>query len=226
MDCTTERIAPRPPVTERRRWLLPFAVEGDLRFLSHQDTLRLFERMLVRAAIPVRYSEGFNPHPRLMFPLPRPVGVASVAESAVVELTEDMEAEELQARLVRQSPMGLRVGAVRRLVASERVHPKAVTYHLALEPGHNGELSTAAQRLLSSETLFVERTDPKSKQKKTKDIRPYVLDVRVDSEAVEFVLRCGGDGSARPLEILELLGLNGLAVQHNLRRIHLEWENN
>ncbi|MBN1844663.1 MAG: DUF2344 domain-containing protein, partial [Sedimentisphaerales bacterium] len=43
-----------------------FDVEGDLRFLSHRDTLRCWQRALTRATVPLRYSQGFNPHPRLV----------------------------------------------------------------------------------------------------------------------------------------------------------------
>lgn len=54
-----------------------FKVEGSLRFLSHAETLRLFQRACVRAGLALRYSEGFNPHPKLSLPLPRSVGVES-----------------------------------------------------------------------------------------------------------------------------------------------------
>ena len=64
----------------REKWAFEFSVTGDLRFISHRDTVRVFQRALARAALPVAYSEGFNPHPRLSLPLPRAVGVASEAE--------------------------------------------------------------------------------------------------------------------------------------------------
>ncbi|GAF87148.1 unnamed protein product, partial [marine sediment metagenome] len=68
-----------PIPAQRERWVFGYDVDGDLRFISHHDMLRLFARSLARAALPVRFSEGFNPHPRLSIPLPRPVGVASQA---------------------------------------------------------------------------------------------------------------------------------------------------
>ena len=69
--------------TGRCRCALEYTIGGDLRFISHRDTLRLFQRAVARAALPVRFTEGFNPHPRMMIPLPRPVGVASQAETLV-----------------------------------------------------------------------------------------------------------------------------------------------
>ena len=66
-------------------------MDGDIRFVSHRDTLRLFARAATRAEVPLRYSGGFNPHPRVTIPVPRPVGVASDVERLVLELTEPLE---------------------------------------------------------------------------------------------------------------------------------------
>ena len=86
-----------------------------MRFLSHAETARVLQRACVRAAVPVRYSEGFNPHPRLSLPLPRPVGVESEDELLVVRLCEDREnaAEsraEREAAMKQASPSSCRRG--------------------------------------------------------------------------------------------------------------------
>ena len=70
----------------RHRLAIRYAIKGDLRFLSHQDTLRLFQRAFNRAGIPIRFSEGFNPRPRISIAMPRPVGVESCDELLVIEL--------------------------------------------------------------------------------------------------------------------------------------------
>ena len=57
--------------------IVKFGIKGNLRFLSHAETIRLFERACVRAGIKLVYSQGFNPHPKLSLPLPRTVGVES-----------------------------------------------------------------------------------------------------------------------------------------------------
>ena len=66
-----------------------FKIEGRLRFLSHVETLKLFQRACARAGLQVRYSEGFNPRPRLSLPLPRPVGVESQDELLCVRVEQD-----------------------------------------------------------------------------------------------------------------------------------------
>ena len=57
--------------------VIKFKIGGNLRFLSHAQTLMVFRRACIRAGIKIQYSQGFNPRPRLSLPLPRPVGVAS-----------------------------------------------------------------------------------------------------------------------------------------------------
>src|SRR5690606_16197351 len=91
----------------RYKVAIRFRVEGDLRFISHHDMMRLFERALARARLPVKHSEGFNPRPRMSLPLPRPVGVATLADRLVVELREPVETTDALARLRRQMPVGL-----------------------------------------------------------------------------------------------------------------------
>src|SRR3989304_8362378 len=95
-----------PPCGERHRWLFAYSIDGDLRFISHHDTLRLFRRAMARANLPVRYSEGFNPHPRIMIPLPRPVGIASQAEAIVVETELPIDPDEALQQLRRHTPVG------------------------------------------------------------------------------------------------------------------------
>lgn len=77
-----------------------FAVRGWLRFLSHAETVRVFERGCARARVPVKYTQGFNPHAKLSLPLPRPVGVASDDELLILRLFDAQGfplAEEAQA---------------------------------------------------------------------------------------------------------------------------------
>ena len=124
-----------------------FRIGGAMRFLSHAETSRVFQRACVRAGIPVRYSQGFNPHPRLSLPLPRPVGVESEDELLVVKLCEDREAAPFESRaereaamkqaLAEQLPEGMDVLAVD-LVRVERLVPAAIRRVRSARPGGGG----------------------------------------------------------------------------------------
>ena len=66
--------------------LIRFKIGGSVRFLSHAETLKVFQRACVRAGMNIQYTQGFNPRPRLSLPLPRPVGVASEDDLLCVRL--------------------------------------------------------------------------------------------------------------------------------------------
>ena len=72
------------PLNPRLR--VRFAKHGKVRFTSHRDVARVWERALRRVALPVAYSEGFSPRPRLSFGLALPTGCASVGEYLDIEL--------------------------------------------------------------------------------------------------------------------------------------------
>ncbi len=98
-----------PPVQRLR---VRYAKRGRLRFTSHRDFSRAFERALVRAQIPMAYSSGFNPHPRISYAGASPTGAASEAEYLEIGLTETVDHDRLADDLDRALPDGLDVLAV------------------------------------------------------------------------------------------------------------------
>src|ERR1700683_2821403 len=91
-----------PPLRDKVR--IRFRKDHDLRLLSHHDLMRTFERMLRRAELPIRRTQGFHPHPRLIFALSLPLGVVGCAEVVELELDEFLPVEEIRERLLQQSP--------------------------------------------------------------------------------------------------------------------------
>src|SRR5664279_566913 len=88
---------PPPPTVQRIR--LRYAKRGRLRFTSHRDFARAFERALRRAEIPMAYSAGFSPHPKISYVGAAPTGVASEAEYLEIGLSRECEPEALRAAL-------------------------------------------------------------------------------------------------------------------------------
>jgi radical SAM-linked protein len=76
-----------------------FARQQLIRYISHLDMTRAWERMLRRARLPLAYSEGFNPRPRLAFAAPLPVGVLSLADIVEFVLSQPLEPELVLAAL-------------------------------------------------------------------------------------------------------------------------------
>ena len=85
----------------------------EVKFISHLDLMKVFERASRRANIPIAYSQGFNPHAHLIFGLPLSVGVTSQAEYADIELTEELDPENFMLGLNKQLPKGLIIVAAK-----------------------------------------------------------------------------------------------------------------
>jgi radical SAM-linked protein len=96
---------PPPPVVQRIR--IRYAKRGRLRFTSHRDFARAFERALRRAEVPMAYSAGFTPHPKISYVGASPTGVASEAEYLEIGLAREVEVEQLRAALDTALPDGL-----------------------------------------------------------------------------------------------------------------------
>ena len=96
---------PPPPVVQRLR--IRYAKRGRLRFTSHRDFARAFERALRRASIPMAYSAGFSPHPKISYAGAAPTGVASEAEYLEIGLAESREPASVLAALDAALPAGL-----------------------------------------------------------------------------------------------------------------------
>ena len=93
-----------PPVQRLR---IRYAKRGRLRFTSHRDFSRAFERAVMRARVPVAYSSGFNPHPRISYAGAAPTGAASEAEYLEIALQEKIEPAAAHAALSEAMPDGL-----------------------------------------------------------------------------------------------------------------------
>lgn len=81
----------------------------EVKYISHLDLMKAFDRALRRSHTPIAYSQGFNPHPQMVFGLPLSVGVTSEAEYADFELSTAVEPGEFMERLNKQLPMGLKI---------------------------------------------------------------------------------------------------------------------
>lgn len=188
------------------------SIEGDLRFGSHKDMMRVMARTVRRAALPVRYSEGFNPHPRLSLACPRPVGVATRDDLLVATLDEPVEGEAMLRQLNCHAPRGLRFTRARMLDKAISPQPLRACYELAVM---SEALESVGSRLAELElrpAWPIERckVDRRGRPSaaKTIDLRPLVERLSIDGDILRAVLVRRDDRWARPAEILELVALD------------------
>jgi len=210
------------------RLRLRFAKTGKIRWTSHRDLARIWERVIRRAGLPIAYSQGFSPHPKLHFGLALSTGHESVAEFLDLDLRADAELPTpedlaaLPARLTPLLPIGIEVTAVAEIPSSSTSLQEAVTsceWSIELRGVTPEVAAPAVERLLGADELIITR------QRKGKDVtddaRPYLLHLAVVGPtdagtelAAELATRPRG---LRSSELLELLDLG--ATEGRVRRL-------
>jgi radical SAM-linked protein len=188
----------------RHKVRIRFGKAGDLRLVSHHDLLRCFERMLRRAGLPFQSTQGFNPRPRLVFALSLPLGIAGRDEVADLELREQVDPDEVRRRLAAEAPPGLDILSVRRTDARASPQVRSASYRVPLLPGRHDDLPGRVAALLAAADCWFERTRP---HRRRLDLRPFLAGLRLRPDALEMDLLVTPQGTARPEEILEALGL-------------------
>ena len=218
-----ENRGPAADTDTRTRYAIGFAVHGDLRFLSHRDMLRMFQRALVRAGVPVWYSEGFNPRIRLWLPLPRAVGVAAEAELLIIECAQRLDPARLIEALAVQMPSGLTVSSARALGVRANPRPVAAEYRLDLDASLIDATGRAAAAVWDCETVEVRRSDP-GKPDVIVNVRSYLAALRVVGSELHATTHVTQQGTVRPRELMTILGLSPQENCHRLRRIAVTWD--
>lgn len=163
---------------ERWDYRLVFEKQGRARYISHLDLMRTMQRAIKRSGAPIWYTQGFNPHAYLMFPLALPLGTDSCIETLDIALTEDWDFERLVARLNASMPEGLRFVSAARPVRSHK-DIAAACYEITATFGIPAE--SAFERFKEfaerDEIMIEKRVKPKRNKKagtKLVDIKPLM----------------------------------------------------
>ena len=196
-----------------------FAIDGDVRFLSHNDSLRLFGRALARAGVPVRYTQGFNPLPRIWLLAARPVGVAGDEELLIVELSEDMAARDVQDRLGAQLQEGIALKRVQPVAPDVLPRVVEASYQMAIPPELAADVGEAVERLAGSESCPVLRPRAGRRAEKMVDIRPALSTIRYQEGVLAFTVRQEEGPGVRPADVLLALKLPAALLANLHRRI-------
>jgi len=197
------------PTSRLQKFRLRFSKGEELRFVSHLELMRVFERALRRAAIPVSLSEGFHPRMRLNFASALSVGLTSTAEWLDLETYSRMDPLELKKRLSEQLPAGITVARCREIPVMSRplmaqIGLAEYLVRLLLSPEEETILEERIRRILSEREILFDKRDKKI------DIRSFISDIssrREDGQTVELILKIfvRPTGSVKPDEVMRLL---------------------
>jgi len=179
-----------------------FIKQGSLRFISHHNLMKLFERAIRRARISVKMSEGYNPRPKIAYPLALPVGIKGIDEKLEMELCEQMEVSELETRLKKQLPENMQITSVEPITSKVKSTVKDVTYVVIPKNGKMPEAGITDE-LLSKNDVIIQRKG----KKRAFNIRPSIERIKTDSQSIDLDLKMTPEGMARPEEVLLHLGL-------------------
>lgn len=201
-----------------------FGKGGPARFISHLDLARTIERALIRAQIPIAYSQGFNPQPRMQFAAALPLGFTSECEIVDLWLSESIDPEATLINMNKRMAPGIEIHT---LIEQKLSSPKLQTstsqarYVATINADKpSRKIRYAVDKVLSAKEIIRTRRD------REYDLRPLIIELKVeDTQAGEIqfsILMTHLPGfSGRPDEVLMELGLDPLAARIHRKELIL-----
>ena len=227
-----QRRRPQPPVSPPAlvKVAVLYAKRGPMRFTSPRVIHKIFKQAVRRAGLPVAFSSGFSPHPRLSHLLPAPTGMLSQAEYLLIRLTSRLTADQVAAALGPAMPDNLPIIKVVRWPDHYSLANRleASLWQAELAGVSASQLETAAADLLSLSTAQITRPARGDKPAIQRDVRPAVVCLTVVPAqpgdicaTIEMVLR-QYTPAVRPDDVVAaLLEVAGLTVDTPARYTRL-----
>ncbi len=195
-----------------------YAKEGMMKYLSHLDLVRLFERAFRRAEIPLAFSQGFNPHPIVSFASPLSIGVSSEAEYFDLVLSKAMHEAEFVRKLNHTLPEGIRLVTAKyheiEKVPSLMKESALISYRVEGYADHTletNQLESSLDIFLDGEEIWIDKIIKKNKYKHRRqqkitriNIRPLIhalaiQSVRDNYMSAEIQIHNLDSGTVKPL---------------------------
>jgi radical SAM-linked protein len=195
---------------QQQRLRVVFQKLERVRYISHLDVLRYWERAIRRAELPLAYSKGFTPHPRIAFAAPLPLGFVGTAEIVEITLDHRVSLADFETRLGAQTSADMAIQSVHE-VPPRGAPPQSLTrmadYDLVLAGASMEEVRPAVANFLEKESFpWVEQRGEKTRKY---DLRAAVLTLRPEPapQGVRLAMRlaCSQDLTGRPEQVVAAL---------------------
>jgi radical SAM-linked protein len=212
-----------------QRLRVTFCRGEEVKYITHLDMMRLWERALRRAAIPLAYSEGFSPSPRISLAAPLPVGVTSTGELMDVYLSRRVTPFDFIKTVSQQLPAGIAVREVREVglgLPSLQSQVRWSEYQVDVATDRSREeVQAALAQLLAAESLPWQHQ--RDKEVRRYDLRSLVQDLWLEGLAdglctLGMRLRTDSQGSGRAEQVAAALGFSELPLSIQRRKLILE----
>jgi len=196
------------------RLRIRFSRGEEIKYISHLDLMRCWERALRRAEIPLSYSEGFIPHPRLSIAAPLPIGVTSEAELMDIFLQKPLSPYSFIQTMDQQLPQGIDILEVQHItlvMPSLQSQLRYAEYRVEVDTIKSlEEMQTAVTSLLQTENLpwqHMRDTGPRRYNLRALIEHLWIISWYDSAFVLGMKLRCDSQGTGRPEQITQALGL-------------------
>jgi radical SAM-linked protein len=185
---------------------ITFAKQGALRYTGHLDLHRLWERAARRAELPLAYSQGFHPQPKMNIAAALPLGFSSRCEIIDMRLESEIPLDGLREKLQETLPTGIQVSSIEavddKLPALQTLVASAEYEVTLTEAIDRSDLEARIDSLMAKESIVRERRG------KTYDLRPLIEELQLEDETKIFMRLAAREGATgRPEEVLDMLGI-------------------
>lgn len=188
---------------------ITFSKQGPLRYTGHLDLHKLWERAARRAELPLAYSQGFHPQPKMSLAAALPLGLSSTCEVLDMRLERDIELDGLSARLNATLPPGIQVTNVEQVderAPALQTQVASAEYEVELkEPVDPSELKRRIESVMESRSI------PRERRGKSYDLRPLIEALTPAplpaGEGIRMRLAAREGATGRPDEVLDVLGI-------------------
>ncbi|HSB00636.1 MAG TPA: TIGR03936 family radical SAM-associated protein [Anaerolineales bacterium] len=185
---------------------ITFVKQGALRYTGHLDLHKLWERAARRAELPLAYSQGFHPQPKMNMAAALPLGFSSRCEMMDLKLEHDVPLDDLATRLNATLPAGLQVVNIEQVderAPALQTQVASAEYEVTLTESVDGAaLKRKVDSVLAAAVL------PRERRGKTYDLRPLVETMNLlDNHKIFMRLAAREGATGRPEEVLDVLGI-------------------
>ena len=201
------------------RYLLEFSKQGYIKYTSHLDMQRLFKRSFKRLGIPIEYSKGYNPHPRMGFVVPLSLGYTACSEILEFNTTNPIDVDEvtkfmkgdmpLGLEIIRISPLDIKPKSLASIVVSAVYSVKLpIAYRFRHE-----EIESIVESYLNQDEIIAKKREKKTKKYVDKDIKNQIRWIKVEESnpgvkndsnkiVLDMELDSGSNSSLSPEQVI------------------------